>query len=147
MLGPVWKHVGVLIGLEIIFNTFIFMVVAPVVASLSARLIATHGTVAVSNFEIATFLLTPAGVALLVTTGVVAIVSLYIHLGAISMVVLGAATNRRVTMLGVFLGMLRRLPQLIGVSAFELLLGAIAIAPLGLLGVFAFQRLMTGHDI
>lgn len=143
-----WRTFPDLLVFDILYRIVTFVALSPLVAWLFHRFVASSGSEAIGNFDIALFLLTPTGVtmaglmlALLCTISFARLAGL-IHIGY------GAAEDRRVTYLDALrTAVIERLVRVLSVSFLVLFVLMVVALPFVLAILFSAWMLVTEHDI
>jgi glycerophosphoryl diester phosphodiesterase len=120
---------------------------APVVSWVGRRIVLASGEPVISNFDIARFVLSPAGVVFVVLAAALAIGLLLAELTGLTWIAGHALARRPVSVTGTVGFVLARLPRLIELSVrLFLRLVALALPFLAVVAVVWFTML-AGHDI
>jgi glycerophosphoryl diester phosphodiesterase len=120
---------------------------APIVTWVGRRIVLAAGEPVISNFDIARFVLSPAGVAFVLVVVALTVALLLAEFAGHSWIAGHAIARRRATLVATIANVLRLLPQLIVLSARVFLrLLLLALPFLAVLGVVWFTML-AGHDI
>ncbi|MHC4989633.1 MAG: glycerophosphodiester phosphodiesterase [Planctomycetota bacterium] len=145
--GEVRRLLPTLIGLNVMTRVLMAALALPALAWVGERLVRTGGDFAVSNFEIVTFLLTPAGLALLVVIGVGQLTLLFAQIAAVILVVGSSRLGTRLSLLSVLRRLARLGPGLMRLGAVLLGTGVLVVAPFAIAALAAVALLLGEHDI
>ena len=123
------------------------LVLAPLTGWILGQLIGRSGNMAVSNYDIAAFLLTPSGVVFLMLGGALNVAFLYAQQAGLfliaSRVELGSVPN----VAGLLWQNFTRIPALARLGFWQLLSFALLFLPFGAAVALIASRLLHGHDI
>jgi glycerophosphoryl diester phosphodiesterase len=120
---------------------------APILTWVGRRILLAAGEPVISNFDIARFVLSPAGVAFVLVVSALTVALLLAEFAGHSWIAGHAIARRRATLVSTIANVLRLLPQLIVLSTRVFLhLLLLALPFLAVLGVVWFTML-AGHDI
>lgn len=122
-------------------------IITPLIAAAGARLVALSGDPVISNFDIARFVLSPAGVGFVLVTAVLLLAPLLAEFAGHTWIAGNRLAGHRVTLGSTFATILRLLPQLmrLALRVFVRLL-LLAVPFVACLAILWFATL-AGHDI
>jgi glycerophosphoryl diester phosphodiesterase len=152
--GPVSRYFGDFrahwrpaLGFHLLIQLLGFAIFTPLATWLGRRLVLASGEPVISNFDIAGFVLSPAGVVFVVLAAALAIGLLLAELTGLTWIAGHALARRPVSVTGTVGFVLARLPRLIELSVRVFLrLVALALPFLAVVAVVWFTML-AGHDI
>src|SRR4051812_20797977 len=137
------RTAGPLAAYEVVFKLLAGSVLVPASGWLLAWLVATTGHTAVSNTDILTFLLTPAGVLAAGVVGVAALsASLLEHTGALAVIALTLG-GRRVTVGRAVLAVLAGILRVLRLGAVQLGVLALVAAPFVVLAGLTYLAFLS----
>jgi glycerophosphoryl diester phosphodiesterase len=136
-----------LAGFDVLFRIVLAAIIGPLGAFAFALLLSTRGGQAVSNFEIAGFLLSPAGLLYAATAGTVALALGFAQQAGAIMIAAAAHRGSRLTSQGAVMAVARMSPRLMTLGLLQLRGYVLAIVPFAVPGAVAWKLLLTGHDI
>lgn len=144
--GDLVGHARVLIAFQAVFKLLEAWLLVPVVAMLFSTVLARSGHVAVSNADIAGFLLTPWGAFYATLVGTAGVGMLLIEQAWIMLLVAPRPDSRgRLTAL--LWGLAANLGRVLRLGFLMLLVLAVALVPVLLLAALTHGLLLSGHDI
>jgi glycerophosphoryl diester phosphodiesterase len=144
-LDTVRRRLPGLIGFRVLSWAVSTAVLAPVVAWATGWLIETSGATAVANVAIASFLLSPAGLATLALGGLLVVATT--HLEQAGLVRLAAARPRELRATRVLVETLRWLPDLVRIGLAQLAVAVAVLIPVLLVVAGLWFGLLGEHDI
>ncbi len=122
-------------------------VLAPLVAWAQQQLVAQSGRWAVSNEDIAVFLLSPAGLVFLAVAGILNLAFLYAQQAGLFVIASASPRDANEGLWKLFAENFMRIPKLVNLAALQLVAFAALLVPFAVLvGVIAWSFL-GGHDI
>ena len=135
------------LGFHFLMQALGFAIFGPLATRVARRLVAASGEPVITNFDIASYLLSPIGVLFLVVVAAMANGLLLAEFAGLSFISGHAIARRPVTVLAAVALVLKRLPALFGLGARVFLrLLLLALPFLAVVGVLWFSTL-RGHDI
>jgi glycerophosphoryl diester phosphodiesterase len=135
------------LGLHLLIQLLGFAILTPLATWLGRRLVLASGEPVVSNYDIAGFVLSPAGVAFVMLAAAVTIGLLLAEFAGHTWIAGHGLVRRPATVLGAVAAVLGRLPQILGLALLVFLrLLALALPFLGIVAVVWFTTL-AGHDV
>ena len=147
VIADMRRHWGVALGFHLLMQLLGFALVTPLVTWVARRMVLTSGEPVISNFDIAGFVLSPAGVVTIVAVAAVLIALLLAELAGLSWIAGHALEQRPTSVSGAATFVLRRLHSLLLLSARVFLrLVWLALPVLALAAVVWFSMLRE-HDI
>ena len=132
---------------DILFRIFSAAVLGPVSAWIFTALISSSGQLSVGNDQIATFLLSPAGVLAVVVWGVVGLASFFAAQAGMILIAADTIRRRKTSSAAALWHTLKRLPTLMELAARQVAVYALVTVPALGLAAAAYFSLLTGHDI
>ncbi len=136
-----------LAAFDVLVRIVLAAIIGPLGAFAFAVLLSARGAQAVSNFEIAGFLLSPAGLLYAATAGTVTLALGFAQQAGAIMIATAAHRGERLDSLGALLAVARLSPRLIALGLLELLGYVLALIPFAVPGALIWKLLLTGHDI
>ncbi len=135
------------LGFHLLVQLLGFALLTPLATWLGRRLVLASGEPVVSNYDIAAFVLSPAGVAFVLLAAAFTIGLLLAEFAGHTWIAGHGLVRRPVSLLGTVAAVLGRLPQILGLALLVFLrLLALALPFLGIVAVIWFTTL-AGHDI
>ena len=132
---------------DLLFKVFGVSVMTPLAALALERLVATSGSVSVTNADIATFLMSPWGPLFLFVAGVFSLTSLFAEQAGLMHIAAKATHGGREGWLSALLLVFKALPRLLTVAAAQAGILMLWLLPLAGIGAAVYLGLLTDHDI
>jgi len=123
------------------------LVLAPLAGGMLQQLVGRSGHMAVSNYDIAAFLLTPSGVIFLAVGGVLNLAFLYAQQAGLFLIASRTMLGRVPKVVGLVWQNFMRIPALARLGFWQLLAFALLFLPFGVAAALIAFRLLHGHDI
>jgi len=123
------------------------IVLAPLTGGMLGQLIGRSGHMALSNYDIAAFLLTPSGVAFLILGGALNLAFLYAQQAGLFLIASRAELGSVPNVVGLLWQNFRRIPALARLGCWQLLAFALLFLPFGAAVTLIAFLLLHGHDI
>jgi glycerophosphoryl diester phosphodiesterase len=141
------QRLSTLIAFEVMFRTAAALVVLPLVGWVGATLVSMSGSAAISNDEIAAFLLSPSGAAKVLLLGTLLVATYFSQLAGVVLIVWSAKHGRHMSALAAIVSIGKAFPRLLRLGLLQLLgVLAVLVPGLALLGL-THKLLLSGHDI
>jgi glycerophosphoryl diester phosphodiesterase len=135
------------LGFQLLMQAIGLAVFAPLVTAVGRRVVLASGEPVISNFDIAAFVLSPAGGAFLLTISALTLGLLLTQFAGHTWIAGHALTRRRVTLVATIAFVLRRLPSLVRLAA-RMFLRLVLLALPFLVGAgLVWLTTLRGHDI
>jgi glycerophosphoryl diester phosphodiesterase len=131
----------------VLFKVVAVLVLTPLSAVLVSLLIATTGHLAVTNTELAAFLLSLPGIITLVLIGTTTLVLLFAEQSGFMLIGFAAEQGCRIKPLQALWLMLLNLPKLLGVALLQVLIALGCALPFLGVAALVYAMLLAGHDI
>ncbi len=146
-LGDLRARWVVALGFHLLIQLLGFAIFTPLATWIGRRLVVASGEPVISNFDIASFVLSPAGAAFVLVVAAVTLGLLLAEFAGHSWIAGHALARRPVSVLGTVGFVLARLPALLRLAVRVFLrLAALALPFLAIAGIVWFATL-AGHDI
>ncbi len=136
-----------LLGYELLFKIVAVTALAPLFAWLVAALVRTSGGVAVSNEQILSFLVSPAGVLTVLIAATVGIAILFAEQAGLLLIATNSLAGGTFSTVGAFGYVARQMPGLLKLAFLQVVAYLLCLLPfVGIVGV-TYAVLLSGHDI
>lgn len=132
---------------DLIFKILAAVALTPLFAVALDRLIETNGSLAVTNNDIAGFLVSPLGLIFLLCTIAFTFTAFFAEQAGLMLIAGSAVTGRSIHWLDALYRTLAQFPKLLGVAAAQALKLLLVLLPLAGIGAMTFVALLTEHDI
>ncbi len=132
---------------DLLFKILAAVALTPLFATMLDHLIETNGSLAVTNADIAGFLISPMGLIFLLCTVAFTFTAFFAEQAGLMLIADSAATGRSTHWLDAIHLTIRLLPKLLGVAAAQALKLLLVLLPLAGIGALTFLGLLTEHDI
>jgi len=132
---------------DLLFKAFGLLVLTPLAALALERLVATSGSLSVTNADIAGFVLSPWGLLFLFVTGAFGLTSMFAEQAGLMHITATATRGRPEGWLSTLRMVIFTLPRLLGVAATQVGILMLWLAPLAAVGGGVYLGLLTDHDI
>jgi glycerophosphoryl diester phosphodiesterase len=123
------------------------IVLLPILGWLLDQFVTSGGRLAISNYDIASFLLSPIGFAFLTFTGVVHLVLLHAQQAGLLLIAHQFAQGTDERLLMMLSKNLRRIPNVARLALIELLIGALIFLPCAAALALIYHSLLSAQDI
>ena len=152
--GPASRSLGDLrvqwrpaLGWHLLLQLLGFAIFAPAATWLGRRLVLASGEPVISNFDIASFVLSPLGVVFVVVTAALIIGLLLAEFTGHSWIAGHALARRPVTVTGTVAFVLRRLPRLLALAVRVFLRLVVLALPFLAVAALVWFTMLAGHDV
>ncbi len=132
---------------DVLFRIVLAAIIGPLGAFAFAILLSARGAQAVSNFEIADFLMSPAGLLYAATAGTVTLALGFAQQAGAIMIATAAHRGEKLNSLGALLAVARMSPRLVALGLLQLGGYVLVLIPFAVPGALTWKLLLTGHDI
>lgn len=129
------------------FRVLGFLVFAPLVTYGLSNLIHSTGDLAITNADIAAFVLSPTGIAFAGLSIILVLVGFFAEQGGYMMVIAAGRAGEKVRVVQVFCKVVARLPQLLAVAAAQTVIMLVCLLPFGATAAGVYWALLSTHDI
>jgi len=135
------------LGFQLLVQLASFALIAPVLTWFAHRLVLLSGEAVISNYAIASFLASPAGVGCVALLIVFVAVTLFVEFAGQSWIAGQAIVGRHTTVAAAIVAVVRRVPALVLLGSRIFLRLVVLALPFAAAAALAWTRLLRGHDI
>jgi glycerophosphoryl diester phosphodiesterase len=146
-MGDLRAHWRPALGFHLLLQLLGFAIFAPVATWIGRRLVLASGEPVISNFDIASFVLSPIGVVFVVAAAALLIGLLLAEFTGHSWIAGHALARRGVAVTGTVAFVLRRLPRLLALSVRVFLRLVVLALPFLAVAAIVWFTMLAGHDI
>jgi glycerophosphoryl diester phosphodiesterase len=146
-LRSIELNIAPMLGFALFFRILGILIFTPLISYGLSSLIHVTGDLAITNADIASFMLSPVGATFLGLSIVAVLVGIFAEQGGFMMIIAASEAGKRVQLLGVFRTVIACLPRLMSVTVAQTVIGILCLLPIVAIAGWLYSGLLGAHDI